>query len=65
MLLQRHQVLHGIDPGLHTGGNQTGEETGDGGTRLGGREQGVLALPNEQFEGALGQVIVKRRAANG
>jgi hypothetical protein len=32
---------------------------------LGGREQGVLPLPNEEFEGALGQIIIKRSTCNG
>src|SRR5262249_51295439 len=39
-----------IHPRLDTGSNDTGEEARDGGTMLGGIEQGVLALANTQFE---------------
>jgi hypothetical protein len=65
VLLPRHQVLQGIDPGIQTGGDQTGEDTGDVGTVLGGIEQGVLPLPNEEFQRALHQVIIERGAFDG
>src|SRR5207302_7879442 len=44
VLLQRHQVLQGIDARLETGGDQTGEHTGDVGAVLSAVEQRVLAL---------------------
>src|SRR5712691_5320359 len=49
VLLQRHQVLQGVHPRVETGGNQTGEHTGDVGTVLRGKEQRVLALPDEEL----------------
>ena len=49
MLLQRHQVLQGIDTRLETGGNETGEDAGNVGTVLRSVKQRVLALPNEEF----------------
>src|SRR5438132_1719358 len=48
-LLQRHQVLQGVHPRVETGRNQTGEHTGNVGTVLRGKEQRVLALPDEEL----------------
>ncbi len=49
MLLQRHQVLQGIDTRLETGGNEAREDAGNVGTVLRRVKQRVLALPNEEF----------------
>ena len=61
MLLHRHQILQRIDACLQTGGNQTGEHTGNIGTMLRGIEERVLALANAQFQGPLGDVVVQWR----
>jgi hypothetical protein len=58
VVLQRHQILQGVDTGMETGGDQAGEYTGDIGAVLILVEQGVLTLPNEQLERPLCQVIV-------
>ena len=49
MLLQRHQVLQGIDTRLATGGNEARQDAGNVGTVLRSVKQRVLALPNEKF----------------
>jgi hypothetical protein len=38
VFLDRDQIVQGIAPRLHTGGNDTGEDTGDVRTMLGGIE---------------------------
>jgi hypothetical protein len=38
VLLQRHQILQGIHPGVEAGGNQASEHTGNVGAVLGGKE---------------------------
>jgi hypothetical protein len=53
MLLQGHQVLHGVHASLQTGGNQAGEHTGNVGTVLGFVQQRILTLTHKQFQGAL------------
>ena len=60
VFLHRHQRVQGIHPGLHAGRNDTGEDTRNVGTMLGGIEQGVLALANRQFERALCAIIIER-----
>jgi len=65
VFLQRHQILHGIDPGMQTRGDQTREDTGDVGTVLGSIEERILPLPNKEFQRPLGEVIIERRAFNG
>src|SRR5438128_5197513 len=65
VLLQRHQVLQGVHPRVETGRNQTGEHTGNVGTVLRGKEQRVLALPDEELQRPLDQVVVQRGAGHG
>jgi hypothetical protein len=49
MGLQGDQILQRIDPGLDTGGDQAGQETGDIRAVRAGVEQTVLALTDEQL----------------
>ena len=48
---------------METGGYQAGEHTGNVGTVLGGIEQLVFALSDEELQGPLDQVVVQRRAS--
>jgi hypothetical protein len=52
-------ILERVQPSVHTGRNQTGEHTGDGGTVLGGKKQRILALPDEEFQSSLDQVVIQ------
>jgi hypothetical protein len=62
VLLHGHQILQRIHARLQTGGNHTGQDTGNVRTMFGGIEQGVLTLANAEFQRALRQIIVEGRA---
>ena len=62
MGLQGYQILQGIDAGLHTGGDQAGQDAGDLRTVRAGVEQTILSLPNDQFQGPFDGVAVQGRA---
>ena len=64
MFLQRHQVVQGIATRMHAGGNQTGEHTGNVGAVRRFVEERVLALPDEQLQGPLDQVVIQRGPGN-
>jgi len=54
VFLHRHQILQRVDAGLHTGGNDAGEDTGDVRTMLRGIEEGVFTLPNRRKRSLVG-----------
>ena len=62
MLLERHQVFHRIDTRVDARGDQTGEPAGTVGTRGTFVKEGVVALPEKQLQGALGDIVVERGA---
>ena len=49
MPLQGYQIVQCVDPGLHAGGDQAGQEAGDVGAVRGGVEQTVPPLADEQL----------------
>jgi hypothetical protein len=61
MLLQRHQVLYGIDTRIEARGNQAREYAGDVGAMRVFVKQRVFALPNEQLQEPFSQVVVDGR----
>ncbi len=65
VLLQRHQILHRVDARIEAGGDQAGEHARDVCAMRAFVHQGVVALPNEQLQGPLGQIIVERRTGHG
>src|SRR2546427_11955845 len=63
-LLQRRQVLQRIDARMETGGDQTGEHTGDIGAVLSAVKQRVVALADEPFQGPLNEIVIEWRAGH-
>jgi hypothetical protein len=61
MGLPRHQVIEGIHPSLDTGGDQTGQDTGDRGAVRASVKQTVFSLSNDQFQRSLDGVAVQGR----
>ena len=61
IVLERHEIVHGIDAGLDTRRDEAGEQAAHIGTEIVVVEQRVFALTNDQFQGALRRVAVKRR----
>ena len=62
VLLEGHQIIHRIDLSLDTRRNQAGEQAADIGAEVVVIEQRVFALTNDQFQGALGRVVLQGRA---
>jgi hypothetical protein len=64
VFLSRDQVRHRIDARIEAGGDQAGQHAGNVGTLLTFVKQRVVALPNEQLQDALGEILVERRAGH-
>jgi|GEM_PF-1253053 len=58
VFLQRHQVIQDLHTRVEASGDQTGDHTGDGGAVLRAKQQRVLALPNEKFQGAFHSMML-------
>jgi hypothetical protein len=61
MLLQRSQGVHRMATGIEARGDQAGEHAGEGGARLGARDQRVGALPDAPLPDPCGHMIGARR----
>src|SRR5712691_7913219 len=64
VFLQRDQVLHRIDTRIEAGGDQAGEDARNVRTVLTFVKQRVVALPNEQLQRPLRQIVVQRRSGH-
>src|SRR6266571_2901252 len=65
VLLQRHQVIQDIAPGVEAGGNQARQHTGNVSAVLGAIKQRVLALSDEEFQCSLHHIVLGARFSWG
>ena len=64
VLLQRHQILQRIHPGVEAGGNEAGEHAGDIGAVVRGVKETVFPLANGQLQRPLRDIVVQWRILN-